>query len=186
MTTHNQPDRFIVCGLGSLGQQVVVNLNKFSQVPNEIAIAAIDLVKPPYWEIEEFPHLLSAPVIVGDSRQRSVLLQAEIERCRSILIVTSDESVNVETALVARRLNPTVHIVLRSSRYNLNDLLKRQLGNFVALDAMELPANTFALTAMSGAMLSVFKVENHSFQVVQRSVTVGEPRYDRAAIDETA
>ena len=41
---------------------------------------------------------------------------------------------NIETAIAARRLNPNVHIVVRSSRQNLNQLLKDQLGNFVALD----------------------------------------------------
>ncbi|MEM8503822.1 MAG: NAD-binding protein, partial [Cyanobacteria bacterium P01_D01_bin.1] len=174
----NQPDHFIVCGLGSLGQQTVVNLNKFSQAPDDISIAAIDLSIPTYWEIENLLDLLSAPLIIGDSRRYDLLRQAGIERCRSILIVTSDESINVETALVARRLNPAVHLVLRSSRPNLNQLLKRQLGRFVALDAMELAASTFALSGISDNVLSLFKIGDISFRVVQKSVTTGSLRYD--------
>lgn len=166
----NQLDRFIVCGLGSLGQQTIVNLEKFSQPPDEISIVAINLQVPAYWEIEEVLTLLTEPLIIGDSRQYRVLRQAGIEHCRSILIVTSDENVNIETALAARRLNPDVHIVLRSSRYSLNQLLKRQLGHFVALDATELPANTFALASMGGDILSVFNIGGYPFRVVQHSV----------------
>ncbi|MEL6471123.1 MAG: NAD-binding protein [Cyanobacteria bacterium J06623_4] len=174
----SQQDHFIVCGLGSLGQQTIINLRKFSQAPDEISIAAIDLVEPSYWEVETLPNLLSQPVLVGDSRQYGLLKKAGIDRCRSILVVTSDESVNVETALAARRLNPQVHIVLRSSRYNLNQLLKRQLGQFVALDAMALPANTFALAGMGNNILSVFKIGQLPFRVVKRVVERGEPRFD--------
>lgn len=174
----NQQDHFIVCGLGSLGQQTIVNLKKFSQPPDEVWVTAIDLKLPNYWEVEALPNLLAQPLIIGDSRQYSLLQQAGIEHCRSILIVTSNESINVETALAARRLNPDVHIVLRSSRYNLNQLLKRKLGHFIALDAMALPANTFALSGMSHDILSVFKIDDCPFRVIQRPMPLGEVPYD--------
>ncbi|MEL6490161.1 MAG: NAD-binding protein [Cyanobacteria bacterium J06621_3] len=180
----NPRDHFIVCGLGSLGQQTIVNLKKFSQTDNDIEIAAIDLALPTYWEVEELPHLLTHPPIIGDCRRYDLLKRAGIERCRSILITTSDESVNVETALAARRMNRFVHIVLRSSRVNLNQLLRRQLGHFVALDAMALPANTFALASMGSNTISVFKVNDYRFRVVQRPVVAGELPYDGAPLQK--
>ncbi|MEM8807108.1 MAG: NAD-binding protein [Cyanobacteria bacterium P01_G01_bin.38] len=175
-------DHFIICGLGSLGQQSIVNLDKFSYDPFEVHIAAIDRHPPDNWEVDDLPSLLVEPPILGDCRRDDVLRQAGIDHCRAILIVTSDESTNVETAIAARRLNPNVHIVLRSSRHSLNTLLAKQLGRFVALDATELPAMTFALAGLGEGILSVFQVGPYRFRVIERLVEVGEAQYENIAI----
>jgi voltage-gated potassium channel Kch len=172
------PDHFIVCGLGSLGQLTIVNLKKFSFEPFEVIITAIDHDATLTWEVPNFTDLLSQPPIIGDCRQDEVLKQAGIERCRAVLLVTSEESVNIEAAIAIRRLNPTVQIIVRSSRHGLNQLLAKQLGRFLALDATELPAMTFALAGMGDDILSVFKVRNYQFRVVQQRVLPGDPYFD--------
>ena len=120
-------DRFIVCGLGSLGQQCVLNLKKFDYDPFEVCITAIDRREITAWTAEDLQSQLVKPPILGDCRREEVLRSAGIEDSRAILIVTSDESTNVECAIAARRLNPNIQIILRSSRHSLNGLLKRQL-----------------------------------------------------------
>ena len=170
-------DYFIVCGLGSLGQQIIVNLTKFSFDSFEVQIAGIDRVPVTEWELENLPDMLAQAPIIGDCRRDHVLQQAGIERCRAVLIVTSDESVNVQTAIAVRRLNPNVHIVVRSSRQGLNQLLSRQLGRFVALDATELPAMTFALAGLEDNTLSVFNIDTFQFRVVERQITASDPHY---------
>ncbi|MEL6131710.1 MAG: NAD-binding protein, partial [Cyanobacteria bacterium J06628_4] len=98
-------------------------------------------------------------------------------KCRAVLIVTSDESTNVQTAIAVRRLNPKVHIIVRSSRQGLNRLLSRQLGQFVALDATELPAMTFALAGLEDNTLSVFNIDTFQFRVVERQISNRDPQY---------
>lgn len=176
-STEVHQDHFIVCGLGSLGQQIIVNLTKFSLDSFEVQIAGIDREPVTEWELEDLPSMLSQPPIVGDCRRDHVLQQAGIERCRAVLLVTSDESINVQTAIAVRRLNPTVHIVVRSSRRGLNRLLSRQLGRFVALDATELPAMTFALAGLEDNTLSVFNIDALQFRVVERQITAKDPLY---------
>ena len=177
-----EADRFIICGLGSLGQHSIVNLKKFDHDPFEVQITAIDQ-QPIYdWETDDIPHRLVVPPIVGDCRREEVLRSAGITKSRAILIVTSDESVNVECAIAARRLNPDIQIILRSSRHSLNDLLARQLGNFVALDATELPAMTFALAGLGDDTVSVFTIGRHRFRVVDRLVTAGDLQFDRQPV----
>ena len=170
-------DYFIVCGLGSLGQQIIVNLTKFSFDSFEVQIAGIDRLPVKEWEVEQLPAMLSQPPIVGDCRRDHVLEQAGIERCRAVLIVTSDESTNVQTAIAVRRLNPKVHIIVRSSRQGLNRLLSRQLGQFVALDATELPAMTFALAGLEDNTLSVFNIGSFQFRVVERQIGARDTQY---------
>ncbi|MEM9809160.1 MAG: NAD-binding protein [Cyanobacteria bacterium P01_D01_bin.56] len=170
-------DHFMVCGLGSLGQQIIVNLTKFSFDSFEVCISGIDQRPVTDWELEDLPSMLHQPPLVGDCRRDSVLQRAGIEKCRAVLIVTSDESVNVQTAIAARRLNPYAHIVVRSSRQGLNQLLSRQLGRFVALDATELPAMTFALAGLEDNTLSVFNVDTFRFRVVERQITDQDSQY---------
>ncbi|MEL6554570.1 MAG: NAD-binding protein [Cyanobacteria bacterium J06621_11] len=179
-----EKDRFIVCGLGSLGQQSVSNLKKFDYDPFEVSITAIDRRPIEDWEIEDLSTQLAVAPILGDCRREDVLKAAGIEQSRAILIVTSNESTNVECAIAARRLNPNIQIILRSSRHSLNALLERKLGKFVALDATELPAMTFALAGLGDDTVSVFTIGRHRFRVVERFVRAGDPRFDGKPVQQ--
>lgn len=171
-------DRFLVCGLGSLGQYCVLNLKRFEMEKSQVQITAIDKVQPEEWEVQDLPGLLVEPPLIGDCRDDQVLLRADIMQCRAILIVTSNESVNVETAIAARRLHPTIRIVMRSSRQNLNQLLKQQLGDFIAFEPTELPAPSFALAGLQEGILGFFSVGDCRFQVVEQVVQPKDYRFD--------
>ncbi|MGD1854386.1 MAG: NAD-binding protein [Leptolyngbyaceae cyanobacterium] len=177
-------DHFIVCGLGSLGQQIIVNLTKFSFDSFEVKITGIDRQPVTEWEVEHLADMLSQPPIIGDCRRDRILQQAGIDQCRAVLIVTSDESTNVQTAIAIRRLNPKTHIIVRSSRQGLNHLLSRQLGRFVALDATELPAMTFALAGLEDNTLSVFNIDTFQFRVVERQITAKDPQYCKMPVHQ--
>ncbi|NJO42549.1 MAG: potassium transporter TrkA [Cyanobacteria bacterium CRU_2_1] len=173
-----QPDRFLVCGLGSLGQYCVFNLKRFALRESEIHVTAIDRVMPDEWEVQNLPDLLLEPPIIGDCRDDDVLLKAGILECRAVLLATSNESVNIETALAARRLNPKIRIVVRSCRQNLNQLLKQQLGDFVAFEPTELPAPAFALAGLREGILGFFNIGDCRFQVVEQRVDLRDHRFD--------
>jgi len=172
-------DRFIVCGLGSLGQHIVFNLKKFAYKEYEVKICGIDKVQPEITEFDHFTELLDDSIILGDCRRTEVLIKAGIDNCRAIVLVTSNENVNIEAAIAARRLNPNVHIVVRSSRQNLNQLLKDQLGNFVALDPVDLPAAAFAVAGLSEGTLGLFQIGDLKLRIVECTVTADDYRFVR-------
>ena len=87
---------------------------------------------------------------------------------------------NIETAIVARRLNPNVHIVVRSSRQNLNQLLKGQLKNFAALDPVELPAAAFAVAGLGEGTLGLFQISDRKLRVVECTVELDNYRFVRS------
>jgi Trk K+ transport system NAD-binding subunit len=171
-------DRFLVCGLGSLGQYCVLNLKRFEMENETVQITAIDKMKVEDWEVRDLPSLLIEAPIIGDCRDDQVLLRAGIMQCRAILIVTSNESVNVETAIAARRLNSRIRIVMRSSRHNLNQLLKQQLGDFIAFEPAELPAPSFALAGLQEGILGFFSIGDCRLQVVEQVVSPQDYRFD--------
>jgi Trk K+ transport system NAD-binding subunit len=172
-------DRFIVCGLGSLGQHAVFNLHKFAYREYSVKICAIDRVQPELTEFDNFAELLDQEIIIGDCRRSDVLSKAGIHDCRAILLVTSNENVNIEAAIAARRLNPSLHIVVRSSRQNLNQLLKEQLGNFVALDPVDLPAAAFAVAGIGEGTLGLFQIGDRKLRVVECTLTDDSYRFVR-------
>lgn len=142
--------RFLVCGLGSLGQYCVAKLKEFG-----VRVSAIDVVQPSIWEVPDVPDLLE-DLVLGDCRQPEILTVAKIQHCRAVLLVTSNERVNIDAAFAIRVLNPQVRLVVRSSKQNLNQLLDQRLGNFEALETTQLPAPAFALAALGSEIQAFF------------------------------
>ncbi|HET9530908.1 MAG TPA: cation:proton antiporter [Blastocatellia bacterium] len=65
------------------------------------------------------------PILYGDSTRQEVLHRAELERARVIVLAISDPIATRRTVALARRLNPDIHIIVRT-RYmsELPDLYK--------------------------------------------------------------
>ncbi|MGF1497452.1 MAG: potassium channel family protein [Elainellaceae cyanobacterium] len=161
-------DRVIVCGLGSLGQHCVLILKEFG-----VAVSGIELHPPNDWEIPEVPEVLEQ-LLLGDCRSSELLMQAQVQQCRAIVLATSDERINIEAAFAARLLNPAIRLVVRSAKQNLNELLNQQFGNFAAFEPTQLSAPAFALAALDEDILGFFTLEGQLFQVVRRHVQAGD------------
>ncbi|MDF5729544.1 MAG: NAD-binding protein [Rhizonema sp. PD38] len=155
---------FLVCGLGSLGQYCVAKLKEFG-----VTVSAIDITPPKIWEIAHVPDLLQE-LIFGDCRQPEVLTKAGIQQCQAVLLVTSDEQVNINTAFAVRIINPQVRLVVRSAKQNLNELLERRLGNFAAFDVNQLPAPAFAIAALGNEIQGLIHLDEHLLRVVKQSI----------------
>ncbi len=175
-------EQFVICGLGSLGQYCLVNLRKFASPEFGIQVAAIDQVMPATWEAEELEGMVTSDLILGDCRREDVLARAGVRQSRAIVIVTSSEEVNIETAIAARRLNPDIRVVIRSSRQNLNNLLAEQLGNFVAFEPTELSAATFALAGLGESTAGFFTIGNYRFRVIEETIRAGDYRFDNLPV----
>lgn len=160
----NNQDLFLVCGLESLGQHCVAVLKNYN-----VKVSAIDEVEPEYWEVPELPRKLDE-LIIGDCRQSSILEKAGINRCRSILLVTRNERINIETAFVARRINPQVRLIVSSDKENFNELLSENLGNFVAFEPNYLSAHAFALAAIKSEAIGYFSLEGQLLRVIEHQV----------------
>src|SRR5437660_6451737 len=98
----------IVCGLGRVGKRVL-DYVRAAQLPAVVVEQKLE------------PATLPPGVrgVQGDCRQAEVLEQAGIRTARGVLICTSEDLVNIATALTARGLNPDVRIVVRVFNQNL-------------------------------------------------------------------
>ena len=159
---------FAICGLGSLGQHCVHALTEFG-----VKIVAIEQQLPASWEIESVRDSLY-DLIIGDCRHNDILNRAKIKECRAALIVTTDERVNVETAIAIRQLNSRTRLIVRSGKENLNQLLCQRLGNFIAFDPTELSTAAFTLAALGTEILGFFNLEGHIWQIYRRFISVND------------
>jgi Trk K+ transport system NAD-binding subunit len=136
-------------------------------------VSAIDCEPTPDWELPDLPNLLDE-FVIGDCRHPNVLIKVKIQQCRAILLVTSDERVNTEAAFAARLLNPQIRLIVRSEKHNLNQLLRQNLGNFIAYEPTQLAAAAFALTALGNETLGYFKLDDWRFQVVRKRIQASD------------
>ncbi len=152
---------FLVCGLGSLGQFCVSVLKEFG-----VTVSAITTSRPDSWEVANLPDLADT-LVFGDCRETSVLEKIKIQNCRAVLLVTSDDRVNIEAAFAVRLLNPSVRVIVRSAKQNLNELLHDGLGNFVALEASQLPAPAFAIAALGSEIRGFLELDGYLLRVAK-------------------
>lgn len=161
----NQP--VILCGLGRVGFRILQHL-KAAGVP----VSVISFNDP------GDPQLADVPFIKGDCRRPELLEQAGLKTARGVIIVTSDDLVNVSTAMLVRKLNPDVRVVVRMFNQNLIPRLGAAVKNTVALSVSALTAPLLALTALTGDTLGVFKLDDMPHQVAEIVLPDGSPLVD--------
>ena len=81
---------FIMCGLGRIGERVLEHL---------LATGARVVVIDNRCTADD-PRLKGVRHIAGDCRERTVLEEAGVDHARGVLILTSDDLVNLEVALM--------------------------------------------------------------------------------------
>src|SRR4051812_35294360 len=130
----------VLCGLGRVGGRVLESLRA----------AGLPVVVVDNFASENDPRLAGLTLVKGDCRRPEVLTKAGVADARGVMIVTSDDLVNVSAALLVRKLNPTARIVVRMFNQNLIDRLGAAVKNTVAASVSALTAPLLALTAVTG------------------------------------
>lgn len=177
-TLESGSSRFLVCGLGSLGQNCVTKLKEFG-----VAVGAIDVAQPSIWEFPSVPDLLE-DLVLGECRQPDVLEKAKIQQCRAVLLVTSNERVNIDAAFAVRVLNPKVRLVVRSATQNLNELLDQKLGNFAALEATQMLAPAFVTAALGSEIQGFINLGDRMLRVLKYPIGADHRWCDRRLLHE--
>jgi Trk K+ transport system NAD-binding subunit len=165
----------IMCGLGRLGRRVLEYLRAAG-----LTVVVVDRKADP-----ADPSLHGLRVVTGDFRQPEVLEAAGLREARGILILTSEDLVNISTALTARHLNPRVRIVVRMFNQNLIPRLGKAVENVFSLSVSGMTAPLVALTALTGEALGAFSLEDGIRQVAEIKVADQSP-LTGLTVDEVA
>ena len=136
-------DHVILCGLGRLGREVLRQLDRRHDLKSSRDVVIVengDGVE--YVESDLITREPIIPVVRGNMAQASTLRDAGIGRAAAVLMLTGDDTTNLEAALLAREMNPNVRVVLRLSNKRVSERLEAMLRrsmirNFVLIDSVE-------------------------------------------------
>ncbi len=147
----------ILCGLGKIGWRIL-ELLRAAGIP----VVVINRDRP-----ADESRLAGTKLIAGDMRETAHLASAGVASARGVLIVTSDDLVNIGTALAVRRLNPNVRIVVRVFNPVLLARLGSAVGNMHALSVSALTAPMLAHSALTGDVLGAFEANGKRKQIAK-------------------
>ncbi len=166
------PPNVILCGLGRVGSRILAHIHG----------AGFPIVVISQNELTD-PLPPGVTFIRGDCRRPDLLEQAGVRTARGVIIVTSDDLVNVSTAFLVRKLNPEVRVVVRMFNQNLINRLGAAVKNTVALSVSALTAPIIALTALTGDALGAFHLDDEPQQVAELKVIDGGKLIGRRIAD---
>ncbi|MFF4954866.1 NAD-binding protein [Streptomyces chattanoogensis] len=96
----------VLLGLGKVGTRVLTRLH-------ELGIPVVCIEGDPEARGISLARRLRVPTVVGDVTHEGVLEAAKIDRARTLLALTSDDTTNLEAALYARSVKPRLRVTLR-------------------------------------------------------------------------
>jgi Trk K+ transport system NAD-binding subunit len=135
------------------------------RVMETVRAAGLPIIAVDHAIATDDPRLNGVRFVKGDFRRADVLEAAGVRDAGAVVIVTSDDLVNVSAALLVRKLNPTARLVVRMFNQNLLDRIGGAVKNTIALSVSGLTAPLLALTAVTGDVLGAFKLDDGPRQV---------------------
>ncbi len=155
----------IVVGLGNVGTRVMGQLHDLGFdvvcVDHDSTARGIALARQ-----------LGLPVVIGDATREETLRAASLDTCIAMVSVTSQDIVNLETALNARALREDLRIVLRLTDDDLAERLQKTTGNTISRSVPYLAAPAFAAAMLEHQVLRTIPVGRHVLLIAD--VRVGD------------
>jgi Trk K+ transport system NAD-binding subunit len=156
----------IVAGLGNIGTQVVRELHALG-----FSVACVD--PDPKAQGITLARRLGLPTVIGDAFAEETLRAAGIDTCAALVAVTSNDIVNLETALQANALRANLRIVLRLFDDDLAQRVQQTVGNIVSRSISYMAAPAFAAALLEHSVLRTISVGRHVLLIADVRVEDG-------------
>jgi Trk K+ transport system NAD-binding subunit len=163
-------DTVIICGLGKVGYRVVRQLYRLSPRPR-IVVVRLEDGRPDF--LQRISQLDGVATIVGDAREPEVLRAAGLERAYTVAALTSDDLLNLQIGLSARRARADVHVVLRVFSDVLAQKLADMFGIRTIYSTSSLAGPALAAAAVLGDITHAFSADGRIFSADQMPVCAG-------------
>jgi Trk K+ transport system NAD-binding subunit len=142
--------KFVVWGDNALARRLVGELiNTYSA---QVTVIVPDLAAGQAREIADIradDDPLSRPVLIAAHKvTRAVFETADLTDADAIAFVDTDDVANVDAALIAREVDPTIRVVLRMFNTRLGAGVVERLSNCAVLSASEIAAPAFVAAAL--------------------------------------
>ena len=155
-------NHIILIGLGHLGFRVMENLHELHQ---DIVIIELN----PNADLVAQAKTLGVPVVQDDGKREEALEGAGIRKARAIVLCTQNDSMNLQIAFKARRLNPDIRVVARIFDDEFAWAMKEQFG-FQTMSATGMAGPTFAAAAAGVDITRPITVEGETFSLARLDI----------------
>ncbi|MBB5870703.1 Trk K+ transport system NAD-binding subunit [Allocatelliglobosispora scoriae] len=159
-------DHVVVVGLGNVGTRVIRALHDLG-----VPVVAVD--KNEHSRGATLAREREIPFIVGDASREEILRSASVERCKALVIVSTDDVVNLEAALQGRSLNPKLKVVLRLFESDLAERIQRTFNIAITRSVSSIAAPAFAAALMEREVIATIPVGRRVLLVADVPVAAG-------------
>ncbi len=117
-------DHYILAGYGRIGQRVALDLKR-----HDVPFVVIESSDAKIDSLDRRRH----KYLIGDAEDENVLTTAGIERAKGLILTLPEDRTNVFATLVARELNPSLFILVRTdTNANRRKLIRSGADKVVA------------------------------------------------------
>jgi Trk K+ transport system NAD-binding subunit len=159
-------DHVVVVGLGNVGTRVIRLLHQ-----RGVDVVAIDRTETARGA--QLAKELRVPVIIGDASREETLRAASVGTCRALLVLSTDDIVNLEAAINSRALNPGIRLVLRLFDGDFADLVQRAFRVDVSGSVSNLAAPVFAAAMLQRDVIGAIPVNRRVLLIAAIPVGAG-------------
>lgn len=159
-------DHTIVCGLGHVGIRVVESLHELGT-----PVVAIERTKDD--RFAERVTELGVPILYGDVRRDTLLIEAGVKNARAVVCATDDDLTNLEVAIDAKRYNPNIRVIVRIFDQRVAEKMRAALDVDETFSTSALSGPLVALQATEPGVRGVYRLEDGSLRV---GMEVAAPR----------
>jgi voltage-gated potassium channel len=172
MMAGSMSDHIVLVGLGRLGYRIFRFLRKIGE-------AVVVVESNPANQFLDAVRRDGAPVIIADARRDEVLAEANVAGAKSLIVASNDDLANLEIALDARRIKPTIRVILRMFDQNMADKVRDGFNIRIAMSQAALSAPTFAMAATDASIVGTQVVEDQLVVMQRWTVRGSGPLIDR-------
>jgi len=133
-------DHIVVVGLGHLGFRIARALHELDE-------RFLVIEENPKAELVSQVESWNVPVIHGDAIKHDVLIKGGVPRAHTIVVATSDDTLNLQIAIHARAVNPKVRTIVRLFDDDFAREVREAFGITAAYSASAFAAPAFAAAA---------------------------------------
>jgi Trk K+ transport system NAD-binding subunit len=158
-------NHIVVLGVGKVGLRIIKGLVEL----HEPVVAIERVTDSPFLdEVRD----LDVPVIAGDGRNRKTLEDAGVAEAKAIILASDDDLANLDAALTARDIQPSIRVVMRL----FDDTLAEKIGgtfNMPAISTSHVAAPAFIAAATGRTVYQEFQLDGRHLHLIDLTIHPG-------------
>jgi Trk K+ transport system NAD-binding subunit len=159
-------DHVVVVGLGNVGTRVIRQLG-------DLGVPVVGIDKKQDARGIRVARELRIPYIVGEANRVETLRRASVKTCRALVVVSTDDVTNLETAVQGRALKEDLRVVLRLFDGDFADRVQHAFGITSSRSVSYLAAPAFAAAMFERQVIGTIAVSRRVLLIAEVPVCAG-------------